>query len=290
MKKLLNIPSIRDIMTFLYPLYKDTRMIAHQRPTVIAGNWKMHKTLQESENFIKELAPSVSHSTATLILFVPFTAIRTASEATAGTNILIGAQNMNDASEGAFTGEIAADMLVEAGAKFVLLGHSERRHIFGESDAFINKKIKRALSTSLIPILCIGETLEQKEAGNTQNILKEQLTQSLEGIAPEQIASLFIAYEPVWAIGSGKTATCEQAQEVHAFCRQTIAALWGEESAQTIAILYGGSVKPDNANNLMKEPDIDGLLVGGAALSADSFAHIVNYQTNLTHHQELGVS
>lgn len=254
-----------------------------QRPHVIAGNWKMYKTIQETEDFIRELNPLVAESDASVYLSVPFTAIHAASEAAQGTNILIGAQNMNDASEGAFTGEIAGTMLVEAGAKFVIIGHSERRHIFGETNDFINKKVKRALSDELIPIVCIGETLEQRDSGATEEVLKEQITQSLADISSEEMDKVLIAYEPVWAIGTGKTATPDHAQEVHVFIRETIKELWGEEDSQKIVIMYGGSVKPNNARHLMEQPDIDGLLVGGASLSVESFSHIVNFQNALTH-------
>lgn len=254
-----------------------------QRQHVIAGNWKMYKTIQETEAYVRELTPLVADSDVSVFLSVPFTAIRSASEAAKGSNIHIGAQNMNDASEGAFTGEIAGTMLVEAGANFVIIGHSERRHIFGESDAFINRKVKRALDDGLIPILCIGETLEQRDSGSTEAILKEQLSQSLADIQSDQMSKILIAYEPVWAIGTGKTATPDHAQEVHVFIRETIKELWGEDDADKTTIMYGGSVKPNNARHLMEQPDIDGLLVGGASLTVESFSHIVHYQNALTH-------
>lgn len=254
-----------------------------ERNSVIAGNWKMYKTLQQAQDFIKQLAPLVEESKTSVLLSVPFTAISAASETAKGTNIRIGAQNMNDASEGAFTGEIAASMLQDAGATFVIIGHSERRQLFGEENAFINKKVKRALNDGLTPILCIGETLEQKEAGITQQVLREQISESLADIPTRQITKLMIAYEPVWAIGTGRTATSEQAEEIHRFIREVIAELWTENSAQKVTIMYGGSVKPSNARELMEQPDIDGLLVGGASLSVESFSHIVNYQTALTH-------
>lgn len=254
-----------------------------QRRQVIAGNWKMYKTIQETESFIKELTPLVSDSEASVFLSVPFTAIHAAAEAAKETNIVIGAQNMNDASEGAFTGEIAAKMLLEAGAKFVIIGHSERRHVFGEDDSFINKKIKRALSDSLTPVFCIGETLEQRDGGSTETILKDQITQGLADVSPEEMSKILIAYEPVWAIGTGKTATPAHAQEVHQYIREAIKDLWDEETAANMVIMYGGSVKPNNARHLMEQSDIDGLLVGGASLSVESFSHIVNFQNALTH-------
>ncbi|MCB1111056.1 MAG: triose-phosphate isomerase [Chlamydiia bacterium] len=249
------------------------------RPVVIAGNWKMHKTAKEAVDFVNALAPKVAQSQASVFLAVPFTTIHPVVEALNGnSHITVGAQNMNDADEGAFTGEIAGKMLLEAGAKFVVLGHSERRHIFGETSAFINKKVKRALADGLKPIVCFGETLEEREAGNTHEVLKEQISVTLEGLTPDQVAQIIIAYEPVWAIGTGKTATPLEAQDAHDFCRRFIGAKWGDEIASQIVIQYGGSVKPDNAKSLMVQTDIDGLLVGGASLDVDTFSKIVNYQ------------
>ncbi len=248
------------------------------RPTVIAGNWKMYKTIDEAKAFVETLAPLIGKSQATVYLAVPFTAIQPAAKYAEelGAPITIGAQNMNDASEGAFTGEIAARMLKDAGAHFVILGHSERRHIFQETNAFINKKVKRALEDSLQPILCVGETLDQREAGETEAVLKEQLTGSLEGVLPEELVKMIIAYEPVWAIGTGKVAHPDDAQSAHAFIRGVIEEGWGKEAADRIVIQYGGSVKPENADDLLAQPDVDGLLVGGASLSADSFSKIIN--------------
>lgn len=255
-----------------------------ERPAVIAGNWKMYKTINETKEFVDAIIPLISDSTATVFLAVPFTAIHSAAEAAKDAKgLIIGAQNMNDASEGAFTGEIAASMLIDAGAKFVILGHSERRHLFNEDDQSINKKVKKAIEEGLIPIVCVGETLEQKEAGNTDSVIKSQLTHSLDGLTREQITNILIAYEPVWAIGTGKTATPETAEEVHASIRSFIAELWDEDSAEHVVIMYGGSVKPNNAKELMNQPNIDGLLVGGASLSVESFSQIVNYQKALTH-------
>ena len=243
------------------------------RPSIIVGNWKMHKTVEESVAFVEQLKLQVGGAASELLLAVPYTAI--APAVAVASDIVIGAQNMNDATEGAFTGEIAAHMLIEAGARFVILGHSERRHIFGETSAFINKKVKRALSDGLRPLLCIGETLNEREAGETQQRLKEQLLSSLEGL--ETLGSLILAYEPVWAIGTGKTATPEQANEAHHFCRQVVEEKWGGAAASNIPLLYGGSVKPRNAHLLMAQPDVDGLLVGGASLSYGDFEKIINY-------------
>jgi triosephosphate isomerase (TIM) len=257
----------------------ELQMVEHDRPVIIAGNWKMYKTIEETVNYIKKLIPHVEKSKAQVYLAVPFTAIKAASESAAGSNIIIGAQNMNDASEGAFTGEIAALMLKDAGAKFVIIGHSERRRIFHESNAFINKKIKRALSEGLQPMLCIGETLAEYEEGKTKEVLQSQLKECLEGIDAESFQKITLAYEPVWAIGTDKTATPEIAQEIHHFCRTLCVEAWGQAAADKLPILYGGSVKADNAKQLMSEPDVDGLLVGGASLSVESFSHIVNYQS-----------
>jgi len=258
-------------------------MTSSSRPAVIVGNWKMYKTAEDTAEFIKQLIPLVADSPATVFLAVPFTSIRLASDLAKEHNIVIGAQNMNDASEGAFTGEIAAKMLIDAGAKFVIVGHSERRQIFKEDDAFINRKIKRALESDLIPILCIGETLEEREAGKTEDVIKFQLTHALEEVTGEQILNVLIAYEPLWAIGTGKTATPELAEEIHQICRSHIKEMWNEEIAEQVVIMYGGSVKPSNARSLMGQKDIDGLLVGGASLTVESFSQIVNYQNALTY-------
>jgi triosephosphate isomerase len=255
-----------------------SRKSESSRPLVIAGNWKMYKTIDEALRFVETLAPLITKSQATVYLAVPFTAIRPAASLVEelGASITIGAQNMNDAAEGAFTGEIAARMLTEAGARFVILGHSERRHLFHESNDTINKKVKRALESALQPVLCIGETLEEREAGETEAVLREQLTGSLEGISAEELSKMIIAYEPVWAIGTGKVARPDDAQTAHAFVRGVIAQIWGEEAAERIVIQYGGSVKPENADELLEQPDVDGLLVGGASLSPDSFSQIIN--------------
>ncbi len=246
------------------------------RPVVITGNWKMHKTIEEALAFVKGLIPKVAASPVKVCLAVPFTAIKPVAELLQGTNIAIGAQNMNDASEGAFTGEVAGTMLKEAGAQFVLLGHSERRRIFHESNAFINRKVKRALQDGLQPVLCIGETLQEHEADQRDEVLTAQLTESLEGVTDEQLSSMILAYEPVWAIGTNLSATPEQAESAHQFIRSLVAAKWNEETANSLVIQYGGSVQPKNAKSLLEKSDIDGLLVGGASLNLDFFAQIVN--------------
>ncbi len=248
------------------------------RQKVIAGNWKMYKTNQQATAYLRELMPLVSQASHSIYLAVPFTAIESSVQETEGTNIVIGAQNMNDATEGAYTGEIAGAMLVSVGAKFVLLGHSERRTIFHEDDQFINKKVLRALESNLQPILCVGETLAQREANQTSDVLESQLKNCLEGVSPEQLAKMIIAYEPIWAIGTGETATPEQAEEAHRTLREIIGQHWSQEASEQITLIYGGSVKPANAPQLMERPDIDGLLVGAASLKTDSFSQIVNYQ------------
>lgn len=249
-----------------------------QRERVITGNWKMYKTIDEATQFVTTLSSLIPEKEVKVYLAVPFTAIHAAAECAAATNILIGAQNMSDVSEGAFTGEVAARMLKDAGAQFVILGHSERRLFFQETNSFINKKLKRALDENLQPILCIGETLEEKEAGDTESVLKEQLLESLEGLQDSNLVKVIIAYEPIWAIGTGKTASAEVVQNIHAFCRSVIAREWGDDVAQSMTIQYGGSVKPSNAASFMLEPDIDGLLVGSASLDPIVFSQIVNYQ------------
>lgn len=253
-------------------------MSQSNRQCVITGNWKMYKTLEEAVSFVKELAPLVNGTVAKVYLAVPFTAIKSVADAAKETKIVVGAQNMHDASKGAFTGEIAGVMLKEAGAQFVILGHSERRHLFHESNDFINKKIKRALIEGLQPILCIGETLQENEAEQTEAVLKAQLTECLADLTAEELHPLILAYEPIWAIGSNKSATPELAQTVHSMCREFVAHTWGKEFADALVIQYGGSVKVDNARFFMEQPDVDGLLVGAASLSVDSFSKIVNYQ------------
>jgi triosephosphate isomerase (TIM) len=248
------------------------------RPIVIAGNWKMYKTIEEAKAFVETLSPMLKKSQAAIYLAVPFTAIYPTSQLVKELKspIQIGAQNMNDATEGAFTGEIAARMLLDAGAQFVILGHSERRHFFQESDAFIQKKVKRALSEKIQPILCVGETLEERESGRLEETLRRQLLGCLGDLGEDQLNNLLLAYEPVWAIGTGKVAKAEDAQAAHAFCRKVILEKWGEEYASRLSILYGGSVKPENAADLLAQEDIDGLLIGGASLSPEDFSQIIN--------------
>jgi triosephosphate isomerase len=254
--------------------------MAKANPTkLIVANWKMYKTIDETKSFLHTLKPLIVNSSADTWIAVPFTSIKAAKQETADSSILIGAQNMNDASEGAFTGEIAAKMLVDAGASFVLIGHSERRHYFKEDNAFINRKIQRALDSGLRPVLCIGETQDERNNGDMEDVLATQLSECLAGIDKHALSALVIAYEPVWAIGTGVTATPEMASEAHTFCREYLAQHWGSELAQNIPLLYGGSAKPDNATALLSQKDIDGLLIGGASLDPHSFAAIVNSVT-----------
>lgn len=240
----------------------------------------MYKTIDEALAFIDQIAPSVSTDGCSVFLAVPFTAIKSAADSAKGSSVVIGAQNMNDASEGAFTGEVAASMLKDAGASFVLLGHSERRRIFKEDNAFINRKVKRALESALQPIICIGETFEEREAGKTHEVIKKQLLECLEGVSKENAATLIIAYEPVWAIGSGKAATSIIAEEAHLYIREVVSDLFGEDIAVKLPILYGGSVNSENAKEFLKEADIDGLLIGSASLHPETFAKIVGLCQN----------
>jgi triosephosphate isomerase (TIM) len=235
---------------------------------LIVGNWKMHKTGAEAQSFIQALPGRAW-------LAVPFTALSDASRAAQGTEIVIGAQNMHDAEEGAFTGEISANMLKSAGARFVLLGHSERRHLFHESNAFIAKKVKRALQHGLTPILCVGETEGEREKGLTHQVLLSQLTECLKEVADSELPHLILAYEPVWAIGTGKTATPQIAQDAHRACRSFLEKRGGESLARQIPILYGGSVSPATLDALLEERDIDGALVGGASLNIETFSKMM---------------
>lgn len=243
------------------------------RPSIIAGNWKMYKTIEEACSFIKTIGEILPTIDAEVLLAVSFTALKPCIETAEKMNLKIGAQNMNDATEGAFTGEIAARMLQDVGAQFVLLGHSERRKLFHEDDTFINRKVLRALEAHILPILCVGETFEEREDGKTEEVLSRQLQEGLNGV--EGVSKLYIAYEPVWAIGTGRAATAEIAEEAHAFIRRTLQELYGEEFAQKVVILYGGSVSPDNADSFLKEEDVDGLLIGSASLKTESFAKIL---------------
>jgi triosephosphate isomerase len=249
------------------------------RKPLMAANWKMYKTIQEGVDFIKTLRPLVGNAEDRDVLICPpFTAIQAVAEAARGSRILIGGQNMYFEKEGAFTGEISAAMLLDAGATSVVLGHSERRHVFHESDEIINKKVHAALAHGLKPILCVGELIEEREAGRTESVVRRQVVQGFKGLSREQALKVVIAYEPVWAIGTGKTATPEDADAVHAFIRDVVGELFDRGLADSKIIQYGGSVKPENVDALMAKPNIDGALVGGASLKADSFSRIVRFQ------------
>ncbi len=249
--------------------------MSHRTP-LIAGNWKMNKTPAEGVELAKALVAQVgTESAVQIVLCPPFTALDAVGRAIEGTHLALGAQNMHDKASGAFTGEVSATMLRGLHAGYVILGHSERRSIFGEDDAFINRKVLAALEASLKPILCVGELLSEREAGRTNEVVRIQVEKGLAGVPAGRAEQVVIAYEPVWAIGTGKTATPAMAQEVHAFIRGLLAAQFGAEIAARVRILYGGSMKPDNADALLAEHDIDGGLIGGASLEAKSFVDLV---------------
>jgi triosephosphate isomerase len=246
------------------------------RKYLIAGNWKMNKTASEGVDLIKEINLAIGKQTDVgVVVCPPFTALESCAGALEDSNIQLGAQNMHPKLEGAYTGEVSPVMLRSLFCTFVILGHSKRREYFGETDAFINEKVLAALESSLKPILCVGETLEQREAGETMSVVKTQLVDGLKDVSADAADNLVIAYEPVWAIGTGKTATPEMAQEVHKFIRDELTGLFGQAAAAKIRILYGGSMKPENASSLMDQADIDGGLIGGASLKAKSFAELV---------------
>jgi triosephosphate isomerase len=247
------------------------------RKKIVAANWKMNMTQAEAAAFISTLLLEIGDmADVEVVILPPFTAIAKVNEALGNSqNIKVGAQNMHWERSGAFTGEISAAMLRDLFCRYVVLGHSERRTLFGETDEIINRKVRAAHEATLRPILCVGETLDQRERGNVEKILGLQLRGSLANLGPKELHETVIAYEPVWAIGTGRTATAAQAQEAHAFIRHTLAKIADNATADKIRIQYGGSVKPDNARELMEQPDIDGALVGGASLDARSFAEIV---------------
>lgn len=241
------------------------------RQAIIAGNWKMNKTKSEAKILIEELKPIAANSDCGVIICVPFTNLETAVELTKGTNIKVGAENCHFEKSGAFTGEISADMLKETGVEYVIIGHSERRQYFGETNQTVNKRTKAGLAAGLKVILCVGELLEEREQGITEEIVSLQTKIALLDIPASDIKNIIIAYEPVWAIGTGKTATSEQANEVCSFIRGVIAKLYTNEIANGITIQYGGSMNPKNADELLAQPDVDGGLIGGASLNANDF-------------------
>ncbi len=255
-------------------------MNTSKRRPILAANWKMHKTAAETRGFLTAFLPLVDGLDGReIVIAPPFTALSAASEVLKGNKLVsLAAQNMYFEQEGAFTGEISPVMLREFGVKRVILGHSERRHVFGEGDDLIASKVRAAMENGLLPILCIGEMLEEREAGSTYEVLERQLSTGLSAIDNRGAAQVVIAYEPVWAIGTGKTATPRQAQEAHIYIRSWLDSRFGPGIADQIRILYGGSAKPDNINELMALPDVDGVLVGGASLKLESFAEIVSCQ------------
>jgi len=249
------------------------------RRPIFGGNWKMHKTIKEAIRTVEELKKKIENlREVEAVIFPPFTDLSAVKKAVAGTDISLGAQNMHGEKKGAYTGEISPLMLLDVGCEYVILGHSERRQYFGENDEQINKKVKMALSLDLTPVLCVGERLEERKDGKAKEVVAAQLRKCLEGINLQNGERLVIAYEPIWAIGTGETASPEQAQEMHLFIRGILVELLGKGIASAIRIQYGGSVKPENIRSLMCQPDIDGALVGGASLEASSFARIIRYK------------
>jgi triosephosphate isomerase len=247
------------------------------RTPVFAANWKMYKTVHEAVAFTKEFRRVIQDVDGVeMVLAPPFTALHAVAEAARASEIAVAGQDLHWEKEGAFTGEISAGMLKEAGAEYVIVGHSERRRLFGDSDAWVNRKTRAALAAGLVPIVCVGETLEEREAGQTLAVLDRQIAGAFEGVTATQVAALVIAYEPVWAIGTGRNATPAQAQDAHAHLRGRLRAAFGDATAAACRILYGGSVKPDNVKELRAQPDVDGALVGGASLDVTSFHDIVS--------------
>lgn len=246
------------------------------RKKIIAGNWKMNKTAPEAVELAKEIKQALRSNNADVVLCPPFTDLSAVHNVIHDTPIALGAQNLHWEEKGAYTGEVSADMLKSVGCHYVIIGHSERRQYFGESDETVNKKIKSALSEGLIPIVCVGESLDQRQSDRTEVVVEAQIKAAFEAVEKINVPKMVIAYEPVWAIGTGKVATPEQAQDVHAFIRTLITDIYDQESAAAIRIQYGGSMKPKNASELLAQPDVDGGLIGGASLQADSFVDIIN--------------
>ena len=248
------------------------------RQPVIVGNWKMHKTIRESIHFVEQLKPLIQSASCDIIVSPPFTSLSAASKATLDTQIKIGAQDLYWENSGAFTGEISPQMALEAGCRYVILGHSERRIIFGETSQSVSKKAAAAIAAGLIPIICLGEKEKERQSGKTHDVIGMQFRQSLASLTPEIVSHIILAYEPVWAIGTGMTATPQIAQEVHSYLRQLTIEMFNRSASDNVRLLYGGSVKPENISSLMVEKDIDGVLVGGASLKVESFAKIINFE------------
>jgi triosephosphate isomerase len=247
------------------------------RKSIIAGNWKMHKTIEEASSFIEELKPLVQDSKCEIVVCPTFLSLPAVVEACKNTNIMVGAQNMHFEEQGAFTGEVSPTMLTELGVKYVIIGHSERRQYFNETDESVNKKLKAAFNNKLIPILCVGESLNERESGITEEIISTQIKLDLKEISSDNVNNMIIAYEPIWAIGTGRTATADDANETIGFIRNTIENLYGKNIAANARIQYGGSVKPSTIKEQMSKEHIDGGLIGGASLKAQDFAAIINY-------------
>jgi triosephosphate isomerase len=247
------------------------------RTPIIAGNWKMYKTVAETVKYVKQFRALVKDVTdVEIVIAPPFTALHAAAEAARNSNVGVAAQDLYWEREGAFTGEVSAAMIVDAGAQYVIIGHSERRTLFGETDASVNRKLAAAFAGGLTPIVCIGETLDQRERNETFGVLDRQITQGLDGVTSEQVVQLVIAYEPVWAIGTGRNATPAQAAEAHGHIRKRLQHWFGADAAELCHVIYGGSVKPENIGELARQPDVDGALVGGASLDVNAFYDIVS--------------
>lgn len=247
------------------------------RKPIIAGNWKMNKTPQEAVALINELVPLVADASCTVVVCPPFLCLEAAAQALKGSNIHLGAQNMHFKMSGAYTGEVSAAMLKAVGVEYVIIGHSERRQYFAETDETVNLKAKAALENALIPIICVGETLEQREQGITASLVRGQTAAALSGLTAEQVSGVVIAYEPIWAIGTGKTATSAQANEVIGIIRATVEEKFGKAAAEAVCIQYGGSMNPSNATELMAQSEIDGGLIGGASLKSADFSAVVHF-------------
>ena len=247
------------------------------RKKIIAANWKMNKDVKETSEFIEAFLNEMKSvdNPAEAVICPPSIGLDIAAKALKRSAVKLGAQNLHFEDDGAYTGEISARMLKSLGVDYVIVGHSERRQYFGETDEIVAKKVKKALSAGLKVILCIGETLAERDGGVTEKVLERQVKADLEGLTKEQLASVVVAYEPIWAIGTGRNATPQQAEDAHAFIRKTVAGMFGKEAANSLTIQYGGSVKPDNATDLLSQPDVDGALVGGASLKPDSFVKII---------------
>ena len=247
------------------------------RKPIIAGNWKMNKTPEEAAELVRELVPLVADAEAEVVVCPPFVCLDAVRKEAAGSNIKLGAQNVHFEKSGAYTGEISADMLLAMGVEYVIIGHSERRQYFGETDCTVNKRAKAALAAGLKPIICVGESLEEREKGVTNELVGMQTKLALQGIPAEEVDKVVIAYEPIWAIGTGKTATAAEANETIGAIRKAIAQVYGEEVASKVRIQYGGSMNPKNASELMAQSEIDGGLIGGASLKAQDFSKVVKY-------------